>query len=164
MGVHRWLVEALGDPTARDQLGPDGFLPGPEWKAAVERVIRARFGDLPAEEAALAVGAFLAHQFLESEAGRLTGESLRILPLDRALVAVLMPMSDRMRHGAQFDFRPRPEGGGFIDVRGEIAAGAATLLGFYQVMLALIPGEHEVRLAAQSHEFISLEVSVIARR
>ena len=155
------LIEAIGDATALAQLGPDEFLSPENWRDAVERVRPSQFAHLPAWEGAVAVGAFIARRFLDSQAGRLPYESLRMMSLDRALIAVVMPMSERMRRGVQFDFRPRPEGGGFIDIRGTLAVRAGTVLGFYQTVIGAIPGRHEVRLVSQAKDSMTLEVSVI---
>ena len=159
-GVHRLLVEALGDAKAIAQLDPDGYISPEIWRAAVERVRLAQFAHLPAWEGAVAVGAFIATRFLDSEPGRLTHESLRMMTLDRAMIAVVMPMSERMRRAAEFDFRPSPSGGGFIDIRGTLEVSAAMVLGLYRELINRVPGRHEVKLVTQRQDFISLEVTV----
>lgn len=160
-GMHRLLIEAIGDATALAQLAPDGFLSPENWRYAVERVRQSHFAHLPVWEGSVALGALIARRFLDSEAGRLPYESLRIMSLDRALIALVMPMSERMRRGVQFDFRPRPEGGGFINIRGTLAVRAGTVLGFYRTVIEAIPGRHEVRLVSQAKDSMSLEVSVV---
>jgi hypothetical protein len=161
-GVHRWIVEALGDPEAVARVGADGFLAPEEWRLAVERTRLHQFATLAEWDGNVAVGRLVANRFLESEAGRMVSESLRILPLERALGLVAMPISDRMRRSLEFDFRPLPEiGGGCIEVRGELAVSPAVLLGFYESVVKPIQGgKYSIRLSEQAPALIRLEVSL----
>ncbi len=161
-GVHRWLVESLEDPVALAQVSLDDFLAPELWRLAVERLRLRRFGHLPEWEGAAAVGAHLGARFLASEWGQLMRESISVMPLDRALEAVVMPLADRLRRSAEFDFRARPGGGGFIEINGPIAVGAATMQGFFQVIVDAIPGQHVVRVAKDGPQHLTLEVSVSA--
>jgi len=158
-GVHRWLVEALGDPVALSQLRPDDRLDPEPWRAAVERVRQARFGKLPAWDGAVAVGGFLARRFLASEPGHLTREALSLLPLERAITSVVIPMTERMRSQLELDFVPGGPGAGFLEVRGAFVVSAATLQGFFQAIIDVVPGQHLLRLAHQAEGFVSFELT-----
>lgn len=160
-GVHRWIVETLDDPLSLTQVGPDGFLSTARWVEAVERVRLARFAHLSAWNGAMAVGSMMARGFLSSEAGLMTREILSMSSLERACAAVVMPMSERLRRSAEFDFRPDPGGGGHIEIRGRIAMSAATVVGFFQGIVDAIPGKHLVQLEKQGAQGLTLAITVI---
>lgn len=142
------------------QVGADGFLDLDSWARAVERVRLTHFADLSASTGAGAVGGFLALQYFNTAQGNLVREALSVMSLERAMVAVALPMADRLRRNAQFDFRPGIGGGGLIEIRGEVVVSAFTLVGFFQELVAVIPGRHEVRLWAQERQLITLEVTL----
>lgn len=160
-GIHKWIVEALGDSEALTQLRPDDRLAPDDWRAAVERVRQSRFAELPAWEGAVAVGAFMARRFLASDAGRITREAISAMTVQRALSTVIGPMSDRMRSEVEFDFTPGPEGGVF-EVRGQIEVSAGTLMGFFGALIESVPGRHELKLAHQAPRLIRFELVISA--
>ena len=71
-------------------------------------------------------------------------------------------MSDRMRSAVEFDFTPAPNGGGVLEVRGEIVVSAGTLMGFFGAMIESVPGRHELKLAHQAPRLIRLELVISA--
>lgn len=159
VGVHRWLIEATGDAEAISQIGPDNYLPAEKWGQALERLRLARFGSLPIWEGARKVGAQVANAFLDSAHGQMIAQSIAVLPLDRALQSVVIPLSERMRKAAEFDFVADPDKqGGRILVRGAFVVSGATLEGFFGAIVARIPGKHTVRVAEQGSQTLALAI------
>ncbi|MFT3708472.1 MAG: hypothetical protein QM817_12540 [Archangium sp.] len=158
-GVHRWLIEPLGDAQSIAEIEHDGYLPAIKFGQAVERVRQARYGQLPAAEGLTRVGADLANTFLDSQNGRVLAESIEVLPLDRALKSVVLPLSERMRKAAEFDFLPASNGpGGRILVKGAFVVSGAMLVGFFGAIVARIPGNFSVRIAEQTAENLIFDV------
>lgn len=159
MAVHRWIIEALGDAEALAQVGVDGYLPLPLFGAAMERVRLAHFANVPRQEGARLVGVRLANNFLDSEAGQMIDHSIEVLPLDRALASVVMPMGERLRRSAEFDFHAEPDGGGRIVVRGSLVVSPHTLEGFFQAVVDRIPGTYRVAISDQTQGALTLLVT-----
>lgn len=156
-GVHRWIVDALGDSTASAQVGGDGYLKTEFWHPAVERVRRAKFDALPVWDGTVAVSTFVAREFLRSRQGRFMEKVLAAMPLPRALQSVVLPMAERMRRRAEFNFRPTPDGGE-IDIQPTAGLSPATMLGFFQGIVESIPGQHIVRLGHRAPDSMVVEI------
>lgn len=157
-GMHRLIVEALGDEEALSQLGPDGYLAPAPWGAALERVRARRHGNLPLADGHRAVGRELAAAFLASPAGQLVAATLPQLELERAFSSVLMPMADRMRRAFEYDFVPSPEGGR-IRIRGARVANVQNIAGFFEEMLARIPGRYALHIVREEPGLLELGVT-----
>lgn len=151
VGVHRWLIEALGDAEAISQIELDNYLPAEKFGQALERMRLKRFPDLPIWEGANKVGRQLAEAFLDGPNGMMITESIAVMPLDRALKAVVLPLSERMRKAAEFDFVPDADNkGGRILVRAAFVVSWATLEGFFGAIIARIPGDHALNIVEQT--------------
>jgi hypothetical protein len=161
VGVHRWLIEPLGDAQAISEIEHDGYLPSPKFAEAIERVRLARYPTLPREEGETRVGSDLSNAFLDSQNGQVLAQSIEVLPLDRALKSVVLPLSERMRKAAEFDFLPDPSGGGRILVKGTFEVSGAMLVGFFGAIVARIPGKHTLRLAEKTAQNIVFEVKPV---
>lgn len=159
MGVHRWIIEALGDQAALAQVGADGFLPIEHFGPAMERARLKRFPHVSREEGARLVGAHLARGFLDSEPGQMVDHSIEVLPLDRALASVVMPMGERLRRSAEFDFVASEDGGGRITIKGSLVVSPHTMVGFFQALVDRMPGAHRVELFEQTEGALTLSVT-----
>lgn len=157
-GVHRWIVEALGDSTAAAEVGGDGYLKAALWHEAVERVRLTKFGALSAWDGTVAVATFVAREFLGSRHGRFMREVLAVMPLPRVFESVVLPMAERMRRRSEFSFRPTEDGGGEIDIRHTVALSPATMLGFFRGIVEVVPGHHTVHLAREETDSMVLEI------
>lgn len=151
VGVHRWLIEALGDEEAISQIEVDNYLPSEKFGQALERLRLQRFPTLPIWEGAKKVGRQVADAFLDGPNGQMISQSISVMPLDRALKAVVLPLSERMRKAAEFDWVPDADGkGGQIQVRGAFVVSWATLEGFFGGIIARIPGDHTINITEQT--------------
>lgn len=156
--VHKWLVEALGEVEGLSGLGRDGWLPGPQWAAAVERTRVRKYAALAPAEGAWRVGRDLGTGFLESDIGKLVRETLPLLTLDRVMELLFPQLTTRLRRDFELTWE-RTDDGGLLRITGPIATAPETTLGFFEAALSLLAEKPRLAIVSTTPRELVLRIT-----